>query len=176
MELRQFSAPKIELEQYSTHPATVARIMHDILTFQELRDKTVCDLGCGTGVWAIACARLGAAHVTGVDVDPDALRIARLNAATMVRGNIDFVCADVATGEFLTKKGKEPLFDIVVMNPPFGTKRKGIDMVFLQTALRMAGSTVISIHKTSTQKYIATKMKSWGVEAEVSLHPFYVLH
>jgi ribosomal protein L11 methyltransferase len=40
----------------------------------------VLDVGCGSGILAIAAAKLGAAHVDGVDVDPQAIRASADNA------------------------------------------------------------------------------------------------
>jgi ribosomal protein L11 methyltransferase len=42
--------------------------------------ESVLDYGCGSGVLAIAAAKLGAAHVFGTDVDPQALRTSSDNA------------------------------------------------------------------------------------------------
>ncbi len=42
--------------------------------------ETVLDYGCGSGILAIAAAKLGAARVVGVDIDPQAVGAARDNA------------------------------------------------------------------------------------------------
>lgn len=43
-------------------------------------------------------------------------------------------------------------FDSVLMNPPFGTKHNaGIDMRFLETAIKLSNNAVYSLHKTSTR-------------------------
>lgn len=62
---------------------------------------------------------------------------------------------------------KAKQFDTVIMNPPFGTKRKGIDMEFLQMALHLANTAVYSLHKTSTRDYVLGKAEQWGAKGEV---------
>lgn len=42
--------------------------------------ESVLDYGCGSGILAIAAAKLGASDVLGVDIDPNAVKQARLNA------------------------------------------------------------------------------------------------
>jgi ribosomal protein L11 methyltransferase len=42
--------------------------------------ETVLDYGCGSGILAIAAAKLGAAEVWGVDIDPQAIQAAAYNA------------------------------------------------------------------------------------------------
>lgn len=46
----------------------------------ELTGKTVLDLGSGSGLLAIGADRLGAERVYGLDIDPEAVRVARENA------------------------------------------------------------------------------------------------
>ena len=45
-----------------------------------LDNKTVLDIGCGSGVLAIAAVKLGARSAVGIDIDPDALDNASENA------------------------------------------------------------------------------------------------
>lgn len=42
--------------------------------------EDVLDYGCGSGILAIAAAKLGARHVVGVDIDPQAIDASRQNA------------------------------------------------------------------------------------------------
>ena len=65
------------------------------------------DYGCGSGILAIAAARLGAGRVAGVDIDPQAVDAARANAerngvsamfadsAMPVAGEYDLVVANI---------------------------------------------------------------------------------
>ncbi|MBS0497611.1 MAG: 50S ribosomal protein L11 methyltransferase [Proteobacteria bacterium] len=43
-------------------------------------DATVVDYGCGSGILAIAALKLGARHVTGIDIDPQAIKASEENA------------------------------------------------------------------------------------------------
>jgi ribosomal protein L11 methyltransferase len=61
-----------------THPST--RLCLQWLDANLEQGASVLDYGCGSGILAIAAARLGAASVVGVDVDDQALRTSRENA------------------------------------------------------------------------------------------------
>ena len=63
-----------------THPTT--RLCLQWLDRHLETGASVLDYGCGSGILAIAAARLGAACVTGCDIDPQALQAARANSAS----------------------------------------------------------------------------------------------
>lgn len=55
------------------------------------------------------------------------------------------------------------VFDTIIMNPPFGTKKNiGQDMRFLEAALVMTNNVVYSLHKTST-RYISAVYFTFSV-------------
>jgi ribosomal protein L11 methyltransferase len=62
-----------------THPTT--RLCLAWLAQAELANARVLDYGCGSGILAIAAAKLGAREVVGTDIDPQALQAARANSA-----------------------------------------------------------------------------------------------
>lgn len=62
-----------------SHPTT--RLCLRWLESRVAGGEAVLDYGCGSGILAIAAAKLGAAEVTGIDIDPEAVRAARANAA-----------------------------------------------------------------------------------------------
>jgi ribosomal protein L11 methyltransferase len=61
-----------------SHPTT--RLCLEWLERNVASGCTVLDYGCGSGILAIAAARLGAARVAGVDIDPQAVVAAQANA------------------------------------------------------------------------------------------------
>ena len=96
--------------------------------------KRVCDLGSGTGMLAIGASLLGAASVTGIEIDEAALVVARANAA-LLEADVVFIRADVKDGSL---PGKTGVFDIVIMNPPFGAQKAHADRPFIDLALGLA--------------------------------------
>lgn len=69
----------------------------------------VLDVGCGSGILAIAAAKLGAASVLGVDVDPIAVEATLANAATNgLSDHISTRLGSLPTGD--------PPFDVVSAN------------------------------------------------------------
>ncbi len=62
----------------------------------DVRGKRICDIGCGSGRFVSQFAKNGAAHVTGVDVAPEMLKLAQnLVDKDGVAKACDFVHTDV---------------------------------------------------------------------------------
>ncbi|MFI4934193.1 MAG: 50S ribosomal protein L11 methyltransferase [Caulobacterales bacterium] len=75
------------------HGTTVGCLIAFDALLKARRFGRVLDVGAGTGVLAIAAARVGAACVVGTDIDPISVRIAAENAAAN-RACVRFVAAD----------------------------------------------------------------------------------
>ncbi|KAI5061296.1 hypothetical protein GOP47_0023801 [Adiantum capillus-veneris] len=131
-QLIQFQNPKIELEQYSTGAHIASRMLYMAnSSYNDIGGKVVVDLGCGCGTLGVAASLLSADHVIGIDIDAEALDVARVNSEEF-EGTIDFIQGNVADCKL---KGWK--VDTVVMNPPFGTRKKGADMMFLSSACQV---------------------------------------
>lgn len=164
-DVKTFDNPKVKLEQYATMPHIAARVLHTIQScYDDIEGKIVADLGCGCGTLSIGSSMLNADMCIGFDIDKDALSICQENYDYFDISNIDLILCDV-TSAIPDRFNK--FFDCVIMNPPFGTKTKGIDIEFLKIALKLSSGTVYSLHKTSTRDYIIKKANSWGVKADV---------
>lgn len=61
-----------------SHPTT--RLCLQWLDQSLKTGDTVLDYGCGSGILAIAALKLGAGHVTGIDIDPQAIEASQANA------------------------------------------------------------------------------------------------
>jgi ribosomal protein L11 methyltransferase len=100
-----------------SHPTT--QLCAGLLeTYVKAGDR-VFDLGCGTGILALAAARLGAARVLGADINPEAVRVARVNAGLnhladqveFLLGGLDQVLEPDPTGP-----SRQLPFDLTVAN------------------------------------------------------------
>ena len=166
-----FAEPSVELEQYHTPAHIAARLLFTMhATFGDIEDKSVGDFGCGGGTLALGAAMLGAGSVLGLELDPAALALAAANADDFGI-ELELVHCDVAG---LAAMPPAPvgaagptLLDTIVMNPPFGTRCKGVDMAFLALALRRCSGAVYSLHKTSTRAHVLKSARSMGAEPEV---------
>lgn len=96
-----------------THATTALCL--EWLDSHDLENKTVIDYGCGSGILAIAAAKLGAGHIWAVDHDPQALTATSNNANSngvlavitthapdaLPPLNVDIILANILAGPLL---------------------------------------------------------------------------
>lgn len=145
-------APRPELEQYPTPANIAADVLYRAHANGDIAGRQVIDLGCGTGIFAIGAALLGAGEVTAVDIDEKAVEVAR-KAAHDLNVEIKFLVSDV---EEFEERG-----DTVLMNPPFGAQKKHADRPFLSKALSIS-SVIYSLHLSRTRDFIEKEVKKLG--------------
>jgi putative methylase len=133
-------APDAYLEQYTTPSNVAAEALYlAAYVFDDVIDKTVVELGCGTARLTIGAALLGAKEVFGVDLDRVAVRVAQKNAETMgVKEKSHWIVADINV--------VNGAFDTILQNPPFGVQRKRADRRFIAKSLELS-NTIYSFHK-----------------------------
>lgn len=133
-----FSSPNYFLEQYIT-PISIIKDYFDL--YPVSNSEIILDLGVGTGKLSCLASEMGSKNIIGVDVDRSALRVAKklkINNLTLIHSSIEF---------FPISKMKSKV-NGVIMNPPFGTKRKFLDFVFLKKAMK-TGGWILSLHKNN---------------------------
>ncbi len=160
--LKVFEGPDERQEQYPTDSEIAAEVLSFASMQGDIEGKKVMDLGCGTGILGIGCLLLGAMHCTFVDNDPKALKVLRQNLRGPFIFNIENKSAvveqDIADVEGAIVEGKS---DVVMQNPPFGTRKKHVDVLFLRKAFELA-PVVYSFHKTSTMGHIRKTAEKQG--------------
>lgn len=188
-----FEKPKILLEQYATSAHIASHMLYTAQSqFNDIEGKSIADLGSGCGILSLGAKMLGAEYVVGFEIDSDAVDIQYRNC-TDIELFVEVVQCDVLqylpgmdtsffyqylliiqTYIYICRNicyviGKfEKYFDTVIMNPPFGTKNNaGIDMKFLEVALKLSSNAVYSLHKSSTRDYVLSKAKQLGAEGRV---------
>lgn len=148
--------PKVDLEQYST-PATIAAdLLWNAYSLGDIADKKVMDLGCGTGIFAIASKLLGAASAIGVDIDKDSIDL-----ASSYCGDVNFICSDICDLE------NEFDVDTIFQNPPFGSQKnakKGADLKFISKAVELSPKVLYSFHMASTEEFLISYFEKNDLE------------
>jgi ribosomal protein L11 methyltransferase len=90
--------------------STCLRVLVDYAAKRTQGDWSLLDLGCGTGILALAARGLGAGVVDGFDFDPAAVRVANKNVTLNRLKHLKFTCDDV------TKWQPTQTYDVVAAN------------------------------------------------------------
>jgi len=143
--------PKVGLEQYTTPSVIASDLIWNAYSLGDVENKNIVDLGCGTGIFAIGSALMGANFSVGIDVDEDSIDLAMEVKDKLKVDNADFIASDIC--EF-----DEPFdADTVFQNPPFGSQKNadsGQDLKFIQRAIQFDPQVLYSFHMASTEEFL----------------------
>ncbi len=107
------------LSFYQVNRDMAERLYQKAAEYAECDNKTVLDLYCGAGTIGLSLANK-AKKIIGVEIIPDAVKDAKINAQENGIENAEFICMDAAAAaKELARRRLEP--DVVIVDPP----RKG---------------------------------------------------
>lgn len=144
-----------------THPTTALCLTW--LEQLDLKNKTLIDYGCGSGILAIAALKLGAKKVIAIDNDPQALIATTDNAIKnkvmehLVVQNINdkiTLKADILIANILSTI-------LIKLQPLFSTLLKDKGKIALSGILQEQGGDIINIYQPLFDLKITKENKDW---------------
>ncbi len=153
--------PKVGLEQYTTPSVIASDLIWNAYSRGDVEDRDIVDLGCGTGIFAIGSALMGANSAVGVDVDEDSIALAQEVKDKLKLDNLNFIVSDI--NDFDESLNADTVFQ----NPPFGSQRNadsGQDLRFIQKAIELACDVLYSFHMQSTEEFLINYYADNGLE------------
>lgn len=177
--------PKVGLEQYST-PATIAAdLVWNAYGLGDIDGMNILDLGCGTGIFAIASSLMGASYSLGVDIDGESIALAKITQNNISEqydvdvNNTNFIVGDInsfnSISDLLNESNISKInnnesslnrFDTLIQNPPFGSQEKGkrhADRKFMEFAVGSA-DVIYSFHMKNTEEFVIDYYRDLGAE------------
>jgi ribosomal protein L11 methyltransferase len=147
------------------HHGTTAgclRAYHDLLKAR--RFGRVLDVGCGTGVLAIAAARTGSAKAVGTDIDAPSVRIANENAREN-RSTARFVHASGLNDRAVRRDAPYDLVFANILAPPLVALSQDI-----KQALRPGGVAILSGLLRTQERRVKAAYLSKGFRVVRRIH------
>ena len=177
--------PKVDLEQYSTPAIIAADLIWNAYGLGDIDGMSVLDLGCGTGIFAIASSLMGARCSLGVDIDEESLSLAKNTKNSIYQShdidgaNTNFIVGDInsfnSISDLLNDTNLNDIndnhsslsrFDTLIQNPPFGSQERGTrhaDRKFMEFAANSA-DVIYSFHMKNTEEFVIDYYRDLGAE------------
>lgn len=155
---------------YQVNPVQTEKLYRKAMEYAELNGKErVLDAYCGTGtIGIIASDKAGS--VIGVELNPDAVKDARINAKQNHVENINFYQNDA--GKLLVQMAEQgEKLDVLFMDPP----RSGSSEAFLKAALQLEPERIVYIScnpETLVRDLKVLTDKNYRVERAVAVDMF----
>ena len=128
--------------------------------------EDVLDYGCGSGILAIAALKLGASHVTGIDIDPQAVAASHDNAARnqCERTQAEFhtaqaspavaACADVVVANILANP-------LMVLAPVLAQATREGGRIALSGILQEQAADVETVYRQWFEMHTGREQEGW---------------
>lgn len=156
-QLKDFESPSLELEQYATPAHIAADWIWNMALKGEVAGKTILDAACGPGILGLGLLLMGAKKIYFLDKDKRALDLCQQNYERTEQeyeiGQAEFIHSDISLFD--------ETVDIVIQNPPFGTKMEHADKKFLEKAFSIS-KMVYSMHKITTKSFVESISRDFG--------------
>ena len=125
---------------YQINTAQAEKLYGIIKKYADLKgNETILDLYCGIGTIGFSLVK-NIKKLIGVEIIPDAVENAKLNAQLNGIQNAEFICGDAGeVANMLIERGETP--DIIIADPA----RKGCDSVSLNAMLKMSPKKIIMV-------------------------------
>lgn len=125
---------------YQINPYATAKLYSKAVEFAQLTGKeTLIDLYCGTGTIGMIASKY-AKKVYGIEIVPQAIEDAKINAQVNKIDNIQFINADALKGAQMLLRSKiKP--DVVIVDPP----RKGCSSDTLAAIVKMSPERLVYV-------------------------------
>lgn len=142
-----------------THPTTALCL--EWLDGEDLVGKSVLDYGCGSGILAIAAAKLGASHIVATDIDPQALQATLDNAQ---RNALDAEAIQTCYPDKLPQQQ----YDVVVANILSGplVKLAPHILAYLKPKGRLALSGILAEQGEPVAAAYAPSLENYDIQAQ----------
>ncbi len=145
---------------FGTGHHSTTRMMVEAMLGLDLRDKHVCDLGCGTAVLAILAERMGASSVHAIDIDEQAVSNARENTA--LNG-----CSRIAVDQGDVALLAPDSCGVILANIERNTLLR--DMVAMRDALLPGGALLLSGFVNNDRERMLDGVREVGLRPEEML-------
>ena len=125
---------------YQVNPKQTELLYNTAISFANLTGKeTIIDAYCGIGTIGLAAAKK-AKKVIGIELNPDAVKDARINAKENHYKNAEYILGDA--GKVMVEMAKNgQQVDVVFMDPP----RAGSDHTFMDSVAKLGPKRVVYI-------------------------------
>lgn len=142
-----------------THPTTATCLIAMAELAKRQNTGNILDLGCGSGILAFAAASLWPAKIIATDIDPEAVRVAALNAKINHLGHkVTTICGNGFQHDVIRKRAP---FDLIVANvlarPLMGMARDAV------ATLMPGGYVILSGLMTRDASWVVAKYSARGL-------------